>query len=236
MTPDGAQGSDYLLSLLQRNDEDLHLSLRYAPAAERPRLAALFALQVELRRLPFLVREAPAGEIRLQWWRDSLAAAAEGAGPRNHPILEGLAATRALSAPALHRLRAMIDARARLLYERSFSSFAEFMDFMRETEAPLAELALAESDPSSSAKLIGEAYALARFAPIMARPYAPDAAERSRALHRRHAPALRALPAAHAGRVAYLALAPGYAARPDGRDWRIGKRLALFRAVATGRF
>ncbi|MFN3958701.1 MAG: squalene/phytoene synthase family protein [Parvularculaceae bacterium] len=218
-------------------DEDLSLSLNYAPAADRPRLAALFALLVELRRIPAAVSEAPLGEIRLQWHREALDEIASGRRPRAHPVVMALAAAGAV--PAWRAtLEKMIDARARLLYEPRFATLDELSGFLAAAEAPVAALALgdADADQKEAARALGLAHALARLSPALTPALAGEAARAALDLRARAAPMLAALPGAAFGRIAYLALVRGHAARPGGERWPVLKRLALFRAVAAGRF
>jgi 15-cis-phytoene synthase len=218
-------------------DEDLTLSLNYAAPADQPRLAALFAFLIELRRIPAAVSEAPLGEIRLQWHREALDEIGAGKRPRAHPVVAALAASGpAPRARAL--LEAMIDARARLLYEKQFAAMDDLRGFLAEAEAPLAELALGDAPESerAAARALGQAHALARLAPALAPGLAADAVRQALELRRRHAPALGALSGEAFGRIAYLALIRGHAARPHGGEWRIMKRLSLFRAVALGKF
>lgn len=226
----------YCRAAVAAADEDLSLSLNYAAPADRPRLAALFAFTVELRRIPASVSEAPLGEIRLQWHREALDEIIAGDRPRAHPVIAALAASGAV-AGARGRLETMIDARARLLYEPAFTTLDEFSGYVADAEAPLASLALgdAAAEECAAAHALGQAHALARLAPAFAPGFAKDAARLARDLHATHAPMLSDLSPAAFGRIAYLTLTRGHAARPGGEAWPIMKRLALFRAVAAGR-
>ncbi len=125
----------------------------------------------------------------------------------------------------------MIDARARLLYEPTFSSLEDLHGFLADAEAPIARLAAGAGVGAAS-----DAYALARFAPVLAPVLAADAAGAALRRYREGSSALRALSPARSGSVAFLALAPGYAARPGGGRWPLAKRATLFRAILTGRF
>ncbi len=235
--PHAADPLDYCRRLIAEADEDFHLSVNYAAAADRGRLAALFAFLIELRRIPAAVSEAPLGEIRLQWHREALDEIAAGKRPRAHPVIEALAATGAARA-ARARLEAMIDARARLLYEPAFRSLDDLRVFLRGAEAPMAALALYDADVGTTAAAtgLGEAHALARLAPSFAPALASEAALAALELRARHAPALAGLTADQFGRIAFLALTRGHAARPGGEAWPLMKRVALFQAVAAGRF
>ena len=65
----------------------------FAPAARREALFALYAFNYEIARVRETVTQPMLGQIRLQWWRENIAAAF-GDGPvRHHPVMEPLAAT-----------------------------------------------------------------------------------------------------------------------------------------------
>ncbi len=228
----------YCTDLITRADEDFALSVRYALAADRARLLSLFAFLVELRRIPSLVSEPPLGEIRLQWWREALDEIVSGKSPRAHPVVEALATSGAVSKVAHAHMEEMIDARARLLYERDFPALDDLKAFLRGAEAPIVGLAAGDdhSFAREASLALGEAYALARFAPGLGPPLSDSAAVEGRRLYLDHANALRGLPPLVTGRLAFLALTRGHAARRDGRPWPVAKRLSLFRAVLTGRF
>jgi phytoene synthase len=230
---------DYCHDLIARNDEDLRLSLSYSNTEDHARLAALFAFLIELRRIPSLVSEPPLGEIRLQWWREALDEIAVGKAPRAHPVVDALAESGAVTPLSHAFMEEMIDARARLLYERDFVTFDDLKAFLRGAEAPIVGLAAGDDNQDldhEASKRLGEAYALARFAPGLTPQLSEAAAIEGRRLYLDHRHVLGGLPPRCAGRIAFLALTRGHAARLDGRPWPVAKRLSLFGAVLTGRF
>ncbi len=77
-------------------DKDHYLALLFAPEVLQPPLFALAAFTTELARIPSLVSESPIGEIRLQWWADTLAAMESGEGG-SHPVAQAMAETVATS-------------------------------------------------------------------------------------------------------------------------------------------
>jgi phytoene synthase len=93
---------------LKRTDEDRWLASRYAPAADRERLAAIYLLNQELQRT-LHTKEPMLGKIRLQWWRETMEQVA-GSGPvRRHDLAEELARVTA-GRPDLHAAAsALID-------------------------------------------------------------------------------------------------------------------------------
>ena len=229
---------DYCLRAVAEGDEDLSLALNYAIEADRARLAALYAFQIELRRIPALVSEPPLGEIRLQWWREAIDEIAAGAPGRAHPVVSLLAASGAVGGEMRDVAEGLIDARARLLYEPRFASLDDLREFLRGAETPLARLALGAvaTCPATVAASLAEACALARFAPQLAPALASEAATAATHLRAQAASGTIRFSPADAGRLAPLSLTRGYVARADGRRWPVMKRLAMFWAVLTGRF
>ncbi|MGI8526967.1 MAG: squalene/phytoene synthase family protein [Pseudolabrys sp.] len=76
-------------NLVRAHDKDRYLASLFAPAQRRPWLWALYAFDLEIARIKYLVKEPMAGLIRLQWWRDALAGlrAEEAAA---HPVIRAL--------------------------------------------------------------------------------------------------------------------------------------------------
>jgi phytoene synthase len=78
-------------ALVRAADKDRFLASLFAPAEHRVALHSLYAFNVEIARVPEMVREPLAGEIRLQWWSDAIAGKADDAGA--HPVAAALLAT-----------------------------------------------------------------------------------------------------------------------------------------------
>ncbi|WP_420348066.1 phytoene/squalene synthase family protein [Pelagibius sp.] len=95
---------------LRQHDRDRYQTCLFAPAAARDHLFALYAFNYEVAKTAEVVSEAMLGQIRLQWWRESLEGIYTGA-PRAHEVVEPLA--RAVAATDLPRegLEALITAR-----------------------------------------------------------------------------------------------------------------------------
>lgn len=129
----------------------------------RDDLFALYAFHLELARIPQQVREPQLGEIRLQWWREALAAALT-SGEAEHPLVGDLArAAHAHSLPS-RRLEAMIDARSFDLRREPMPNFSALLDYLDATAGSVFGLAaqiLAGNDSeTAAAKQAGVAYGL----------------------------------------------------------------------------
>lgn len=74
-------------SIVRGGDPDRYLATLFAPSAARPKLFAIYALNVELARIGLEVQEPTLGEIRLEWWRDALTRAGAGEAT-GHPVAD----------------------------------------------------------------------------------------------------------------------------------------------------
>jgi phytoene synthase len=124
-----------LADVARAGDYDRYLTVLFAPVEGRPALLALIALNLELARVRDAVVEPMIGQIRLQWWRDALAEALAGT-PRNHEVLQAIAASRDRLDAAL--IEEMIDAREIELGEPP-ATLAEFERYAAGTSGALAE-------------------------------------------------------------------------------------------------
>jgi hypothetical protein len=75
---------------VRRVDEDRWISSRFAPAAQRRALVALYALNYELVRVQEVVSEETLGLIRFQWWREAIAEIEAGKAARGHDVCMAL--------------------------------------------------------------------------------------------------------------------------------------------------
>ncbi|KAB7739646.1 squalene/phytoene synthase family protein [Parvibaculum sedimenti] len=153
------------LNDVRRLDHDRFLSLQFVPSAKRPALIALYAFNAEIARVPEVVSEPMLGQIRLQWWRDTVEALSDGEA-RGHETAVALAETRSVAHWPQKELIALIDARERDLDEAPFDSMAELESYAEETSSRLmmlaAQVLAGESTDMAAAaiKSAGVAYAL----------------------------------------------------------------------------
>ncbi len=96
-------------------EPDRYLAATLAPAELRYDLIALAAFAAEISRVPDLVREPLAGEIRLQWWRDALIGGS-GDAAAGHPVAVAMRAAIARFALPTEIVERVIDAQADALH------------------------------------------------------------------------------------------------------------------------
>lgn len=156
---------DYLLAEARRADPDRYLCALFAPEPRREPLLALVLLHHELARVPARVTNPMAGLIRYQWWRDAVAEAARGS-PREHPVVEGLAAGLGAGWLEAGALEALVDA-----HEAGLDGVPpqgdELERRIERTSGALQALSvdcLGPAQPSlrEAARQVGTAYGLAR--------------------------------------------------------------------------
>jgi phytoene synthase len=153
------------LETVRRLDHDRFLTALLAPAEQRPKLIALYAFNAEIARIRETVSESMLGQIRLQWWRETIEAIGEG-NPGGHEIAIALWNV----FPGVDYDKAgllnLIDARERDLDETPFDNMKALEDYGIATSSGLMRLAAKSLSPSSASVTIesinaaGIAYAL----------------------------------------------------------------------------
>ena len=78
-------------ALVQTGDPDRFLAAMAAPPAVRGPLFVLYALNLEVAKAPFVTQEAMIAEMRLQFWRDTIADAVSDKPARAHEVAGPLA-------------------------------------------------------------------------------------------------------------------------------------------------
>jgi NADH dehydrogenase [ubiquinone] 1 alpha subcomplex assembly factor 6 len=226
-----AAGPSPVGALVRLHDPDRYLTALFAPAGRREALFALYAFNYEIARIRESVSEPMLGQIRLQWWREAIAAAYAGEMPRHHVVAQPLAAAIRdfdLTRAYLDRL---IDARERDLADTPPPSLAALEDYAEATAASPLYLALEilgvdGAAAAAAVRDIGIAYALAgllRAMPFHARAgrsYLPAEIIAAAGLDPRDYRALRATPAL---RRAAAQIADAAAGRLDAARRRRGE-------------
>lgn len=152
--------------LVREHDRDRWLSALFAPEALRPHLHALAAFFHEVARIPHLVREPLAGEMRLTWWREAIEGQREAEASAN-PVAAALVDTARARALPLQIFEDCLLGWRDQLYREPPTAPAEIEAFGREVlaaEFQLPALALSgAADPASASASAGAAAALLAF-------------------------------------------------------------------------
>lgn len=179
----GAADPEIVRQAAREAEPDRYLAALLAPRPVRGALIALSALVGEIVRIPEVVSQPMAGLVRLQWWRESLAAAAGGA-RKGHPILDALAAELACvgEAGALAGLMPLLDGLDDALTDMGDGERPDLARLARAEAAAFTVaarvIAPAVQAPDGLADAAATAYGLARhLAQAMARGVAPERAE-----------------------------------------------------------
>lgn len=126
--------------LVRDADEDRFLAVQFAPPEKRPHLLSLYAFSHEAARVRDSVREAMIGEIRLQWWRDTLQGEARG-DVRANPIAAALDDTIVKFRLPRQALVDLIDARVFDLYDDLMPNLNDLEGYCGETSSSLFRIA-----------------------------------------------------------------------------------------------
>src|SRR5262245_42957341 len=111
---------EYCTALVREADRDRYLATLFAPTEVRDALFALYAFNVEISRVRDLAREAMPGEIRLQWWRETLLGE-RGAEATGNPVATALLTVLTRRGLPSERLVDLIEAHRFDLYNEPIS-------------------------------------------------------------------------------------------------------------------
>lgn len=142
-----AATTDLVMEAVRAADHDRYLTALYAPHEKRAALFSLYAFNAEISAIRDRIHEALPGEIRLQWWRDAIAADGDETG---HPIADALKATIAAHRLPKRALDNMLEARIFDLYDDPMPSRTDLEGYCGETAAALIQLAAMVLDPAEA--------------------------------------------------------------------------------------
>ena len=136
------------MELVRAADRDRYLAALYAPEDRRVDLLALYAFNAEIAGIRDRVSQALPGEIRLQWWRDVIAAkdASAGAG---HPVAEALLAAIERRSLPREAFQNYLDARIFDLYDDPMPTRGDLEGYCGETAAAIIQLSSIVLDAAS---------------------------------------------------------------------------------------
>jgi len=126
---------------VRAHDHDRFLIALMAPAPARDALLALAAFNLEIAKTREVVSESMLGEIRLQWWRETVEMIYEGR-PRRHDVGDALAEAVARHGLTRAHLDAMIDGREWDLTDQAPPTLEELEAYLDRTVLPLVRLQL----------------------------------------------------------------------------------------------
>jgi len=124
-------------------DRERFVTALFASESSREDLMVLYAFNVELSRIRESVTEPVAGLIRLQWWRDTLAAAVDGQSiDHHHPVAGALAGLLLRYGLGADLFEAMLEAREADLAPDGPADMAAAEAYAAQTAGVLARIAL----------------------------------------------------------------------------------------------
>ena len=149
---------------VRRVDPDRYFSALFAPATSRRLLLTLYAFNHEIARVAETVRQPMMGEIRLEWWRETLETARSGR-PRDHPLARALAELFVARALPTDLFDAILNARAFDSTPDLFADWLQVEDYCNATSGNLMRLAArilgGDDTQDVLAREAGTAYAIA---------------------------------------------------------------------------
>lgn len=137
----GSGESSICAAEVRRGDPERYLAVLCVPATRREDLFALYAFKLAVARTRDVVSEPLIGEMRLQWWRDAIAAIHEGR-PTAQPVVEALGAAIRCHGLVHPSFEALIDARAFDLADEPPEDERVLESYAEACSAPLARLTL----------------------------------------------------------------------------------------------
>jgi phytoene/squalene synthetase len=206
---------------VRQHDPDRFFAALFAPEAKRGHLFALTALYYELAHAAAATREPMLREIRLMWWRETVAMARKGKA-RDHAVAQALADTLAAHDLPETWFEAMIAARGR----EAFTGAADAEEHADATVGSLMRLWARVLGEDIDVRDAAIAYGLAGrvFNSFNAADLAREHFEAARRIRYSRAILPAVLPAA---------LVPLYLKRSEPPLWR--KQIALFGSALRGR-
>ncbi len=156
----------YLADQLKHDDRDRYLLTMFAPLSARDSLTALYTFNAEVAKIRESVTEVMIGRMKLQWWRDVIAAIFnDGKVPQGNPVVEslqGIIRAHGLTRAAFDDL---LNAREQDLNDEPPQDVTDLERYAEGTAVPLNVVALEilgvrDGASRSAARHVGIAWAL----------------------------------------------------------------------------
>jgi 15-cis-phytoene synthase len=132
--------AETLAEIVRQAHRGRYLSTLFAPDDLREHLFALYAFDAEIRRIPQLVSESQIGEIRLQWWADSVDAIYANT-TVDHPVAAALSLAIKQGHLPKQPLLNLIEAHSRDLYADPMPNLNDLEGYLGETNSAIIQMA-----------------------------------------------------------------------------------------------
>jgi phytoene synthase len=161
---------------VRTHDPDRYLTALMAPRRVRGDLMALYAFNTELARIPPLVSEPALGEIRLQWWRDSVDQMGT-VEPSGAPVAAALGRAVAAHDLPIPLLIGMVDARSADLDGGGFPDLEALKAYLYKSDGAIFSLSahilgIDDAGANRAANAAGFACGLTNLIRLLARDIA----------------------------------------------------------------
>lgn len=143
-------------SLVREHDPTRYLALLFSPVDKRSALFSLYAFHSEISRVRDLISQPLPGEIRLQWWRDTIERS-DGGG---HPIATALLNTIDMYNLPKQAFYNMIEAYIFDLYDDLLPTWQDLIGYYGETHSALfrlASLIISDGENNQTTDICGSA-------------------------------------------------------------------------------
>ena len=152
------QGYAEARARLRVADPDRYFATLFAPEPARNSLFAIHAFDCEIARIRQIVSEPLPGEVRIQWWRDTI----EGGAPQSvgHPLARALLVSIERFRLPIQAFLDLLDARIFDLYDDLMPKWSDLEGYCGETSAALVRLStiiLANGEDPGAADASGHA-------------------------------------------------------------------------------
>jgi phytoene synthase len=139
---EGGGSAEFCAELVRSQDFGRYASSLFVPAPQRRGLLALYAFNIEISRIYAQVSQPLPGEIRLQWWTDTLEGIGHGGVEGNPVAAELMLAIRTWDLP-VERLSRLVDEHQFDLYNDPMPTMAALESYITDTSGALFSLGAA---------------------------------------------------------------------------------------------
>jgi phytoene synthase len=136
----GSEAAGFCAELVRAHDFSRYASTLFVPSPHRRALLAVYAFNVEVSRVHEQVSQPLPGEMRLQWWTDTLGGVGHGGVEGNPVAAELLLAIQTWRLP-VERLLRLIDEHQFDLYNDPMPTMAALEGYFNDTSSMLFSLA-----------------------------------------------------------------------------------------------